>query len=277
LITLKLWRTLHTYPSFQETLLRILHLKPRRAINSILYNLWAWVILNTIQFFVTFQLIILLFIMNSPFFALNWVIYVFLILLSFFPAARMLNTMYRMHSEPEYDLISILPAGELATRLNICRAHRYPLQGKLRGKWLLVLVLCLYISAYIPPTFAYFASNSVGLYVPFLIGGALDGIWGFIRYLQLFVMAILIALFASKAPTRGQAFVWLISGYAALQVLFYIADTLLSSIMRLPIPESIGSLRVVILSITFNLIAITLREAVNFGLWRMVQRSYEAA
>jgi hypothetical protein len=276
--TWHIWKLLHTYPTREiNLLLRVLRVGSPKVTRAPLHNVWVWVILNIIVsallcFNVPREIGSTLWV-NSPILAL----FITFDSLSF--ALKANTTLSKWREQGNYDVFMLLPAGMLASLLNICRAYRFPLEGTIHGVKTL-LFITLFVVGYILALAASPGNFEVLWLTLFIL---LTGLFRCIDYMQSFVTATLLVLLANQRQDRYDTQVLVIGGFLGLQIILYVVlIPLLSNTpllwVRGPISFSGGSnvLYLFWMAIFAPLIFVLCRELINFALWQAVKRRLEA-
>ncbi len=288
--TWRVWRLIHGHMTLDmfQMLRRALRVKQVAGGVSYLSNVWAWVIISFLttinismgNFYLVYSSFSLSVLRTTPFTSLSFMIYVLITIVCLRYAVRLTNAIALQREIGNYELFALLPAGEFTNVMNIARAHRHPLQGKLMGvgSALALAALVWAVTVWYPlslnPTLiglnrvAYFA-------LPVLVRGMAS----FVDYLQAFVAATLIAILASQRQKRGEPQLWTIGGFVALQILLYVIVGGLGAQLVAQVlynSNSLTSTMFLFLSPTLllaqSVVLIAVREAINFGLWRLVKR-----
>lgn len=275
--TWQIWKLIHTFSSasIDESLPRFLNAPPRVNSRTLLNNTFTWIAINFFMNVVACtSLFDVSFINVISFFGIGAIVIpVITMLIALGFSVRVTQTIARQREVGNFDLLAVLPAGELASTLMMPRAYRNPLEGEVRGfKWALILTI---ISIGVALYSLVSGTSTVALFPAWLLMG---GIERFVGYIQSMVAAAALSLLVSQRRNATVALGWLVGCFFLLQLLFYIASGVILNAFALSVfsnttQASLDDLLIYVWIVVLQpLLLISLREFINFLLWQAVKR-----
>jgi hypothetical protein len=208
MITFKLWRCLHYPPSlrFHRLYQRLLRMPPRytTGLQFSFNRMWVWVVLGVV--------------FSQSFLSSSYSIYTFIIpllitILSLRFVWQVVNALNRLYATGNYELLALMPSGQLPHVLDACRLIRYPSDWTIHLTSVYVIGLLIIL----------ILTNFLQLFTPLLLLlRVITGVAHYVDYLQSFVMASLLAMLASQRQKRSEAQAAALGGFLAIQIMLYL-------------------------------------------------------